>query len=183
MGQTSIPAMYISKERSKTRSMSPIRRYCVEAGSSLLSIQVDDHKLTSGWLLSEVIRSYSGSGTIVALRTASNLDIIDWWLSHFDKKLTPVSCEERLVAVFEQPTGGSPSCQHFEVSKQIGRGAFSKVLLARKKDTGQLFAIKTMNKDFILQRKKTEQVANEKVLLSRLRHPFIVELHLSLIHI
>lgn len=40
----------------------------------------------------------------------------------------------------------------FEGEKVIGRGGFAeKVYLARRKDTGTLFAIKTMSKEFILE--------------------------------
>jgi serine/threonine protein kinase len=35
----------------------------------------------------------------------------------------------------------------FEQIKVIGRGAFSRVILVRKKDTGRLYAMKIMRKD------------------------------------
>ncbi len=42
--------------------------------------------------------------------------------------------------------------QDFDKIKVIGKGGFAeKVYLARKKDTGSLYAIKTMSKDFIME--------------------------------
>ena len=39
--------------------------------------------------------------------------------------------------------------ESFEQLKVIGRGGFSKVVLARKKDSGELYAIKIMSKSTV----------------------------------
>ena len=48
--------------------------------------------------------------------------------------------------------GNSKIClADFQISKVIGMGGFAeKVYLARKRDTGSLFAIKTIAKEFLL---------------------------------
>jgi serine/threonine protein kinase len=46
----------------------------------------------------------------------------------------------------------------------------------RKKDTGQIYAIKIMNKDFILSEDKVSQIISERVIMSSADHPFIVKL-------
>jgi serine/threonine protein kinase len=62
-----------------------------------------------------------------------------------------------LVAIFSKHVKQSSksnqiSIDDFEKIKIIGKGGFAeKVYLARKKDNGQLFAIKTMCKKFILE--------------------------------
>ncbi len=38
----------------------------------------------------------------------------------------------------------------FQLLKVIGRGGFSKVYLVRKKDSGLLFAMKVMQKSFVM---------------------------------
>ena len=43
----------------------------------------------------------------------------------------------------------------FQLLKVVGRGSFGKVYLAKKKDTKQIYAVKTLKKDFII---RTNQV-------------------------
>jgi serine/threonine protein kinase len=65
----------------------------------------------------------------------------------------------------------------FELTKVIGKGRFAKVLLAQKKDTGALYAIKILNKANIIKRKQTDHVNTERAVLSFTQHPFIVSWH------
>jgi serum/glucocorticoid-regulated kinase 2 len=68
----------------------------------------------------------------------------------------------------------------FDKVKVIGRGGFAeKVYLARKKDTGSLYAIKTMSKAFILEEQgRYEQVFGELDVMRRLTsHPFVIKLY------
>ena len=44
----------------------------------------------------------------------------------------------------------SISIDDFTLLKVVGRGSFGKVYLARKKDNRQIYAIKTLKKDFII---------------------------------
>ncbi|KAJ3076541.1 Ribosomal protein S6 kinase beta-1 [Podochytrium sp. JEL0797] len=57
----------------------------------------------------------------------------------------------------------------FEVLKPIGEGAYGKVFLVRKKESGTLFAMKTL--------KAVEHTRSESTILSQLDNPFIVALH------
>lgn len=69
--------------------------------------------------------------------------------------------------------------QDFEKIKVIGKGGFAeKVYLARKKDTGSLYAIKTMSKAFIMEEQgRYEQVFGELKVMKRLsNHPFLIKL-------
>ena len=67
----------------------------------------------------------------------------------------------------------------FELTKVIGKGRFAKVLLAQKKDTGALYAIKILNKANIIKRKQVDHTKTERAVLSFTRHPFIVGLHFA----
>ena len=42
------------------------------------------------------------------------------------------------------------SIDDFQLMKVIGRGSFGKVYMAKKKDNHQIYAIKTLKKDFII---------------------------------
>ena len=53
----------------------------------------------------------------------------------------------------------------FEQIKVIGRGGFSKVVLARKIDTGRLYAIKILKKDQLVNENKINPILSERSVL------------------
>jgi len=59
----------------------------------------------------------------------------------------------------------------------IGRGGFSRVILARKKDTGRLYAIKILRKDQLTNENALKPVMRERQVLEMIDHPFIIKLH------
>ena len=59
----------------------------------------------------------------------------------------------------------------------IGKGGFGKVWRVRYKKTQEIFAIKEMSKKKILDKKSEYSINNERVFLSKLRHPFLVNMH------
>jgi len=61
--------------------------------------------------------------------------------------------------------------------KVIGRGSFGKVMLVKKKDTGQVYAMKVMRKENIIAKNQVTHTKDEKNVLERIKHPFIVKLH------
>ena len=67
----------------------------------------------------------------------------------------------------------------FEQIKVIGRGAFSRVILVRKKDTGRLYAMKIMRKDKLVREQKIKPIINERHIMQKLNHPFIIKLYWS----
>lgn len=144
------------------------------------SLQVEDDTLTCGWLLSEVLRRYKAS--IIALTTRRNIEILDYWLTRMDRSLQPLADGEILEPVFPCTSYAAEvsedmSKSHFEPIKLIGRGGFSRVIEARKKDTGQLYALKLMSKSFIIKEDKVRQILTERKVLANTQHPFIVHLH------
>ncbi|VFQ74553.1 unnamed protein product [Cuscuta campestris] len=68
------------------------------------------------------------------------------------------------------------SIQDFELGKIYGVGSYSKVVRAKKKDTGNVYAMKIMDKNFITKENKTAYVKLERVVLDQLDHPGIVRL-------
>jgi serine/threonine protein kinase len=69
--------------------------------------------------------------------------------------------------------------EDFEQIKIIGRGGFSRVVLARKKDSGRLYAVKIMKKSRIIKESKLKPILSERAILEQLKmnHPFLVKLH------
>ncbi|XP_024971759.1 3-phosphoinositide-dependent protein kinase 2-like isoform X1 [Cynara cardunculus var. scolymus] len=64
----------------------------------------------------------------------------------------------------------------FELGKIYGVGSYSKVVRARKKDTGKVYALKIMDKNFITKENKIAYVKLERIVLDQLDHPGIVQL-------
>jgi len=67
----------------------------------------------------------------------------------------------------------------FEILAVVGQGAFGKVFQVRKKDSGEIFAMKVMRKEKILSKNQSEYCRQERDILTCISHPFIVKLHYS----
>ncbi|KAF5747100.1 serine/threonine protein kinase IRE4 isoform X1 [Tripterygium wilfordii] len=67
----------------------------------------------------------------------------------------------------------------FEIIKPISRGAFGKVFLARKRTTGDLFAIKVLKKLDMIRKNDIERILAERNILITVRNPFVVRFFYS----
>jgi len=67
----------------------------------------------------------------------------------------------------------------FDLLKIVGKGAFGKVMLVRKKkaaDQGAVYAMKVLKKDVIAAKGQIEHTKAERDILFEVRHPYIVRL-------
>ncbi|KAL5227729.1 hypothetical protein ABZP36_015994 [Zizania latifolia] len=64
----------------------------------------------------------------------------------------------------------------FELGKIYGVGSYSKVVRAKKKDTGNVYAMKIMDKKFITKENKISYVKMERIVLDQLDHPGVIRL-------
>ena len=67
----------------------------------------------------------------------------------------------------------------FEFEYIIGKGGFGKVWKVLYKKTKEYFALKEMNKRKIIDKKSEKSINNERVFLSKLHHPFLVNMHFA----
>lgn len=65
---------------------------------------------------------------------------------------------------------GLTKLKHFEFVQGIAKGGYSTVLLARKRQTGKLYALKVMPKDSIKSKNLTKQVHTERIILTTMAH-------------
>ncbi|KAJ3556528.1 hypothetical protein NM688_g1980 [Phlebia brevispora] len=77
---------------------------------------------------------------------------------------------------------GTLKLTDFEVKGTLGTGTFGRVLLVKLRDSSQsgtqnCFALKILRKSEIVRLRQVEHVNAERYILSRVRHPFIVDLY------
>lgn len=70
----------------------------------------------------------------------------------------------------------SMSMEMFNIISVIGRGEYGKVMLCQKKDTQELFAIKTVHKNRLIRENKVQTILNERSILTSINNPFIISL-------
>eukprot|EP01119_Soliformovum_irregulare_P011917 TRINITY_DN304_c0_g1_i2.p1 TRINITY_DN304_c0_g1~~TRINITY_DN304_c0_g1_i2.p1 ORF type:complete len:623 (-),score=172.92 TRINITY_DN304_c0_g1_i2:47-1915(-) len=73
-----------------------------------------------------------------------------------------------------------PDISDFEIIKPISKGAFGQVFLAKKRKTGDLFAIKIQKKSHLMRKKSgAKRVNDEHKILATTDNPFVVKLYYS----
>ena len=65
----------------------------------------------------------------------------------------------------------------FEVLSLLGTGSFGKVCKVRLKKTNEIFAMKILNKDFLIKHKLLKYAISECNVLKKSKSPFIITLH------
>ena len=68
------------------------------------------------------------------------------------------------------------SFDDFNCIKVVGRGAFGKVMLVEKKDTKEIFAMKSLRKEDVIEKEQVNNTKSEKMILEYIDHPFLVKL-------
>ena len=69
--------------------------------------------------------------------------------------------------------------REFEVLRVVGRGGFGKVYQVRKIGGSEIFAMKVVRKDRVLEKNHANYINSEREILAAIHHPFIVSLRYS----
>lgn len=93
---------------------------------------------------------------------------------------TPTVSRKAAPQANEPGTGRRIGLDHFNFLAVLGKGNFGKVMLAETKSTKQLYAIKVLKKEFIIENDEVESTRSEKrvfLIANKERHPFLTNLH------
>ncbi|OKL57301.1 Serine/threonine-protein kinase gad8 [Talaromyces atroroseus] len=80
---------------------------------------------------------------------------------------------------FVENRARSMKIEDFDLLKVIGKGSFGKVMQVLKKDTGRIYALKTLRKAHIISRSEVAHTLAERSVLAQINNPFIVPLKFS----
>ena len=68
------------------------------------------------------------------------------------------------------------SVDDFTTIKVIGKGSYGKVLLVKKNDDEQIYAMKVLKKKVMIKRNQVTHIKAERRIMELIDHPFIVKL-------
>ncbi|KAH8816147.1 kinase-like domain-containing protein [Xylogone sp. PMI_703] len=68
---------------------------------------------------------------------------------------------------------------HFRLLRVVGKGAFGKVRIVERKDTGLTFALKYIRKDEVVRSESVRNIVRERRMLEQLNHQFLCNLRYS----
>ncbi|TFY79882.1 hypothetical protein EWM64_g4129 [Hericium alpestre] len=94
---------------------------------------------------------------------------------------SPPRCTVHLLEAEDEHIDRSLRLTDFEVRGTLGTGTFGRVLLVRKRASSpsradKFFALKILRKTEVIRLRQVEHVKAERHILSRVRHPFIINL-------
>ncbi|EAX95627.1 AGC family protein kinase [Trichomonas vaginalis G3] len=105
------------------------------------------------------------------------------WISAISNTIAhcPTSTAAAPVPAPGAKAAGAPvkkaSMEDFTIIGVLGRGTYGKVQLVKQKETGKLFALKTMSKRLLAETDQIEQTIVERDLLLKVKCPFLVGAH------
>ncbi|RMD44009.1 hypothetical protein DV735_g1130, partial [Chaetothyriales sp. CBS 134920] len=75
--------------------------------------------------------------------------------------------------------GDEVNLNHFRLLRVVGKGAFGKVRIVERKDSGLTFALKYIRKDEIVRSESVRNIIRERRMMEHLNHPFLCNLRYS----
>ncbi|GAB9469048.1 Agc/akt protein kinase [Globisporangium polare] len=117
----------------------------------------------------------SPGGRVLSMQMQIEVDLMAFQMSDSDKKLVK---SDRVFQATTSKRVLSLSIQHFHVNRVLGKGTFGTVVLAERKNTGEVFAVKILEKSSMSNYDKL-RTKTEMRILRDVHHPFIAPLRFS----
>ncbi len=135
-------------------------------------------KLTVDWLFDSYLKSQLKApnfdmGSVACLRTVQGHINFDYALTRPGIALEVFPEYLDLEPYYFESICGV-NFEAFHILRLAAVGGFAKVAIVRKKDTGQIYAMKIIDKNQLQGREKEEYIFEEKRILTQLDHPFLV---------
>ncbi|KAF5959751.1 hypothetical protein HYC85_000960 [Camellia sinensis] len=117
--------------------------------------------------------------------TEDSLELVEADSGEELEKLQDVSLDSPALGIsighvdYSLPKNKSVGLEDFEILKVVGQGAFGRVYQVRKRGSSEIFAMKVMRKDKIMEKNHAEYMKTERDILTKVDHPFIVQLRYS----
>jgi p70 ribosomal S6 kinase len=125
---------------------------------------------------SSLVSCSLGLSKLTLNKADGSSELVDYTTEENDMNVEQFSDEEIGNAVTEDEGVG---LDDFEILKLVGQGAFGKVFQVKKKGTSEIYAMKVMRKDKILEKNHSEYMKAERDILTKIDHPFVVQLRYS----
>ncbi|KAI6656352.1 cGMP-dependent protein kinase 1 isoform 2 [Oopsacas minuta] len=113
----------------------------------------------------------------------------DEWCMQIERIGSKVSAQARIadttnpddMSQFTDPskTKSKITLEDFELLKVLGKGTFGTVMLSKEKSSGEIFAIKVISKEMIIEKDEIKHTLTENKVLQQTKHPFLTGLKYS----
>ncbi|KAL7687181.1 putative GPCR kinase, pleckstrin domain, protein kinase-like domain superfamily [Plasmopara halstedii] len=117
----------------------------------------------------------SPGGRVLSIQMQIEVDISAFQMSDAERKAAKA---ERAFQASTSKRVLSLSIQHFHVNRVLGKGTFGTVVLTERKNTGEIFAVKILEKSSMSNYDKL-RTKTEMRILRDVHHPFIAPLRFS----
>ena len=81
------------------------------------------------------------------------------------------------IPTFRTSIGGEnapATLEDFKHLKILGQGSFGKVVLVKNENNNKLYAMKILDKKYVVKKNQVTHTQTERVMLEKLKHPFII---------
>jgi len=100
--------------------------------------------------------------------------------------ITPAAAKPAAVPAVEPETNISipqdlpkVTLEDFDLLKVLGKGGFGKVMLVRKKNSTDIYAMKVLKKEAVIRRNQVQHTKTETHILKQIRHPFLTRMYFA----